>query len=839
MFKEKFKKQVEAPSGSKFILQGNAAFALGVVHAGYHAVDGYPGTPSTEVIDKSLAYVQDRIKVGWSVNEAVATAVAVGHSIAGSDSVVTMKIPGVFQAGDPITTSAFYTSDAGALVIYAASDYVPSSTQHVIDARYFFASARIPVLEPRNHQDMYEIAWYAADISKKFNTPVVVLASGILAHSEGLVTTIDSRLVEPKPIKENLHDWMLLPPIARANYNKATTERIPEIIKWAENSKLIEETTGSDNFGIIVSGESDIIVREALLSAGLDPSILSLSIPYPFPEGRVKNFASKVEGKLFVIEDGDKFLEEKIKLEGIAIIGKDKYSTITDWTPEMVLEFLSKHIDVKFSFIRKNIDVKSVMRPPSICPGCPYKAFGLTVKKLKKQGKIYGSFGEIGCSTLLYFLDAIDTVLCMGASDSMRQGFSISRPEMASKTISVIGDSCECHSGLDSTRNAVFRNSSGVKVILDNRITAMTGGQPAPTSETNLAGIPNKFNLKEAVEAEKCRTIVADSYSIKDVEKVLTESLELAEKGEFTTVILEGPCVQEVERKKLARKVEFDLEKCKRCGLCNICPGISLDDANTPSYTNLCTNCGSNSHVCMQRCPFGAIGYIDESANSKKIAPKLPKISEIEKVEIDMKTLPESLRLAIRGIGGQGNLFFGKVLSELALRTPYSETHIVKGDTHGMAQLGGSVISTFGCGKVYSPILAPASADVLVVMEVSEVLRPGFLDLLKPGGKVIFNTFKALPATAEKKDYPELEDIEKALKEYDVIKIDANHIVYELGDKMGKTANVAVLGLLSTILPFSKIPEEIWLSAIMAVSPSDFIKSANQLAFNAGKSVLS
>ena len=136
---DKFRKMTEAVPESKFILQGNAAFALGVVHAGFHAADGYPGTPSTEVIDKSLAKVQDKIQVGWSVNEAVANAVAVGHSLAGYDSVVTMKIPGIFQAGDAISTSAFYTGKAGALVIFVASDYVPSSTQHVIDVRYFFA----------------------------------------------------------------------------------------------------------------------------------------------------------------------------------------------------------------------------------------------------------------------------------------------------------------------------------------------------------------------------------------------------------------------------------------------------------------------------------------------------------------------------------------------------------------------------------------------------------------------------------------------------------------------------------------------------------------------------
>jgi len=169
------------------------------------------------------------------------------------------------------------------------------------------------------------------------------------------------------------------------------------------------------------------------------------------------------------------------------------------------------------------------------------------------------------------------------------------------------------------------------------------------------------------------------------------------------------------------------------------------------------------------------------------------------------------------------------------MRTPYAEMNIIKGDTHGMAQLGGSVISTFGCGEVYSPVPAPNSADVLVVMEVSEVLRPGFLDLLKPGGTIILNEFAALPVGLDKKQYPDMPAIEKVLAGHDLIKLDAYGIARELGDETGRTANVVVLGLLSTIEPFNNIPENIWLSALMTVSPNDSIKSANQLAFKAGR----
>jgi indolepyruvate ferredoxin oxidoreductase alpha subunit len=831
---ERFNELVASAAGSKFILQGNEAFALGVIHAGFHAADGYPGTPSTEVIDRSLKYVQDVITVGWSVNEAVAVGVAIGHSMAGSDAVVTMKIPGVFQAADVITTSAFYTAAAGALVIYAATDYVPSSTQHVIDSRYFFSASRLPVIEPRNHQDMYEAARIAADISRKFNTPVIVLASGILAHSEGLVLTKKSRKIERRPLPEKLHAWMLMPEIARRNYNKATQERIPQISEWLETSPLVSEEKGKEDWGIVLCGESDIIVREALKNINKNPSILSLGMTYPLPKERIKKFASRIKGKIFVFEDGDRYLENQLRLLSIPVVGKEENSVITDWTPEMIIGQLSKHIDLNYTIKKQEFAIKAVSRPPSICPGCPYRAFALSVDILKKKKKLYAVFGDIGCSTLLHFLNALDTVCCMGASDSLRQGFVLSRPEYASKTISLIGDSCECHTGLDSTRNAIFRHTAGIKVILDNSITAMTGGQPAPSSKTNLAGVPNTFSLKRAVEAEGGRMVVVDSYNLKEVEKALVESLAEAEKGVYTTMILEGLCIQEVESKKKVRKISRNYDLCKRCQRCNICPGIEVDADKKPSFTSFCTFCGGSTPVCMQRCPFEAIIY-DENATEKTSQPVFEKVREIETLVTEKEKLAESMRLAIRGIGGQGNLFFGKALSEVVLRTPYSESNIVKGDTHGMAQLGGPVISTFSCGSVYSPVLAPGSVDVLIVMEIGEVLRPGFLELLKPNGTILFNNFSVLPVAMKREDYPDVDKIFDALKEYQVIKIDANKIAYGLGDSNGKTANVVVLGLLSSIAPFNSIPENVWLSALMAISPNDFIKATNKRSFEAGR----
>ena len=515
--------------------------------------------------------------------------------------------------------------------------------------------------------------------------------------------------------------------------------------------------------------------------------------------------------------------------------GKPEYSVLTDWTPQDVIDFLKDFIEIKAHKESTVPAIKPLVRPPSICPGCPFRGYALSAENLRKKGKLFAGFGEIGCSTLLFINKGIDTVLCMGGSDSMRQGFCLSRPEMASKVVSVIGDSCECHSGLDATRNGVFRNVPGVKVILDNSVTAMTGGQPAPTSYANLAGVPNKFRLKEAIAAEKCDVVAVNAYDLAGIEKALEKALDDAETGKFTNLVIEGPCQQIMDKSQKKRTIKIDTEKCKKCGRCNVCPGIKFDKEKGPEFTNMCINCGGNKQICMQRCPFGAIVPIEVTEKKAKTEAPAAIPAEIPEVSVKKELLPESIRIAIRGIGGQGNLFFGKILSEVALHTPYGETGIVKGDTHGMAQLGGSVISTFACGNVYSPILSPKSADVLVVMETSEVFCNGFLDLLKPDGTIILNRFESLPANAKKEDYPKIEDIRKALANYKVIETDVIETVAKIGDKSGKTANIAMLGLMSSIEPFSAIPKEIWLRALMKLSPTDAAKAANYAAFNAGR----
>lgn len=826
------KKLCVQESGEATVLQGNIAFAVGCVRAGIHAVDGYPGTPSTEVIDKGLNLVQDMISVGWSVNEAAAVGMGFGHTLAGSDCVITMKIPGLYQAGDPVASSAFFNIKRGALVYYLASDFTPSSTQHLVDPRPFLKSCFIPIYEPRNHQEMHEAAELAADISREFAVPICIMASGTLCHSEGLVRLCDKKIREKVEMDTPPKGFNTLPNFARQNYNQVIQKRTPALFTMVEKSPLNRWHKGSGKVGIITYGASDLMVREMQQSLGTDFDILSLAFTNPLPMELIRKFHASISGDVYVIEDGYRFLQDELESNKLPVIGKKAYDTVTEWTPELIAKHLDQNAPETVSS-----NAKPLGRPPMICAGCPYRLFGEEVKSLKKRNKIDAVFGDIGCNTLLFFMDAIDTNLCMGASEANRAGYVLSRPEKAGQVISVIGDGTECHSGMDATRNTLFRNIPGVKVILNNHWTAMTGGQPSSTSPVNLAGDTNTFDLESTLKAHGAKVITINAYNRKEIKKALPEALALGEKGGFVTLIIEGTCIRKMPKLEWGIKMSVDADICLRCGLCQICPGIQADKDGLPFHNAFCSGCVGQGSACAQMCPVGAISpeKKEEKATSEVQLPAAPE--EILQPPLP-ENLPEKLSVAIRGVGGQGNLFFGRVLTQLAFLTGYGDTNIVKGETHGMAQMGGPVISTFSCGKVSSPMLLPGTVDCLVSMEISEVLRDGFITMLKPGGTILLTTTKIYPYGIAEEDYPTETDILAPLKNYNVIKLDVLATAIKLGDAGGRSGNVVMLGALSTLTPFSHFPTEYWLQALKIVSPKPEIWTANYAAFSAGQNLM-
>ena len=825
----------EEKENTPYVVQGNIAFASGCVRAGIDAVEGYPGTPSTEVIDKGLAKVQDKIRVGWAVNEAVAAGMGVGVSLAGKDAVVTMKIPGVFQAGDVFTSASSYSVERGGLVFYIASDFTPNSTQHLVDPRYLYKSCFLPVFEPRNHQEMHDAAKIAVEMSREFKTAVVVHASGLLCHSEGLIRLIPQEKRPEAPVGD-FKAMNSLPGNARKSFDRIMDERMPKLQDFVDNSPLNKEYKGSGKKGVITYGSGALYMEEYKEVVDNDIDVLSLAFTNPLPMEKIKAFVQRIQaqgGDVYVLEDGYRFVEESCLMAGLKVIGKPVFTKTTEWTFAGIVEFLGGKCE------KVKADVVPMPRPPMICAGCPYRLVGILLNRLRKQDKIDAIFGDIGCNTLLYFMNASDTCLAMGASESMRAGYVAVKPEKQGRVVSLLGDGTECHTGLDATRNSLFHHIGGLKIILDNEWIAMTGGQASPSSPVNLGGQASPFNLVQALEAEGAECLIADAYNYKELQVKLKEALEKASHGDkLVALIIKGTCIRKVPVSEKKARPELDPTKCISCRSCLICPGINFDDKKKPVWNNLCTSCASGAAVCMQMCPKGAIHQADREIAVKCAGQKeclLTAPQEILCEDVQREKLPKRLSLAIRGVGGQGNLFFGKALAQLAFLAGYDNENIVKGETHGMAQMGGPVISTFACGHAYSPELAPLSADCLIVMEKSEVLRPGFLSMLKKGGTVILAETKILPQGQSMANYPSDTAIDNALKDFHVIRVDVLAKALSLGDKQGKCANVVMLGMLSKTAPFDSIPECVWLKALKGLSPKAEIWEINYKAFMLGR----
>ena len=620
--------------------------------------------------------------------------------------------------------------------------------------------------------------------------------------------------------------------MARAHYNSVLETRLPGLNEMVEKSPLNKKIEGSGKVGVVTCGVNTMFVQEVKQAYNLDAVVLSLGFTNPLPEKLIRDFCNSISGDIYVVEDGTTYIQDKLEMMGVKVKGKDALSNVTEYEPERVANLMGIQTGAHAHL------PQAVKRPPLICAGCPYRLFAEVVSKMKERGKVKHLFGDIGCNALLYFLNAMDTGLAMGASEAERAGYVLAKPDMADKCISIIGDSTECHSGMDATRSTMFRNVPGVKVVLDNYWTAMTGGQPAPSSPVNLAGEPNNYDMVDELKGMGVDAEVVDAYDVKAIRKTVRQALKKAGEGKFSTLVVRGACIKKIPSSEKGIKLKIDKEKCEQCETCQICPGTEMGPDGFPTYNNLCSGCGSHTPSCMQLCPFGAIEYLTDEDTKQSIEPAFAEPPEIVDIPIDRTQLPESLSLAIRGIGGQGNLFFGRVLTQLAFLAGYDETNVVKGETHGMAQMGGPVISTFSCGNVYSPVLLPGKADCLVCMEMSELLRPGFLDLLAEGRTILCAETQVVPQTITPDQYPAPELMRKHACQYNLIEIDVLGKALEIGDTTGRIANVVMMGALSKISPIDVFPMELWLKALQLVTPRPNLWAANYAAFQAGREMV-
>ncbi|WP_026895888.1 indolepyruvate ferredoxin oxidoreductase subunit alpha [Clostridiisalibacter paucivorans] len=585
----------------KKLLTGNEAVARGAYEAGVTFASAYPGTPSTEILENIALY--DEIYSEWAPNEKVAVEATVGASIAGARAMAAMKHVGLNVAADPFFTFA-YTGVNGGCIIVSADDPGMHSSQNEQDNRYFAKAAKVPMLEPSDSQEAKDFVKVGYEISEKYDVPVLLRLTTRICHSKGMVDMDDRKDVEIKEYTKDIPKYVAAPANARVLHVKLE-EKLKELEKFSNETELNKIEWNDKKIGIVTSGIAYQYAKEAF---GKEASYLKLGFTFPLPKDKIRDFSKKVE-KLYVIEELEPYIETEIRAMGIEVTGKDKLPVVGELNPDIIAKTL---LDDITPIIDMDED-KVVGRPPTMCAGCPHRGFFYELSK-KKDVVVTG---DIGCYTLGASppLLATDTVICMGASISAGHGFkqASEKNNRSKKVFSVIGDSTFFHSGITGLLDIVYNNGNVTVVILDNRITGMTGHQENPGTGYTIKGEPTEeIDLVKLCEAVGIKDInIINPLDLKETREAIDRSMSLDKPN---VIITKWPCVlkkmkaEEIEEYKLNdRKICYvDNEECKKCKMCLKvgCPAISFDPSVGAIIDDaMCVGCD----VCLQVCPFGAI----------------------------------------------------------------------------------------------------------------------------------------------------------------------------------------------------------------------------------------
>ena len=573
----------------KQLMLGNEAVARGLYEGGCSFVSSYPGTPSTEITECAAKYPE--IYAEWAPNEKVAVEAAFGASLAGKRSFCGMKHVGLNVAADPLFTISYTGVNAG-MIIGVADDAGMHSSQNEQDSRNYAKAAKLPMLEPSDSAEGIAFAKLAYEISERFDTPVLLKMCTRVAHSQSIVKLSDRMESAQKPYEKNPPKYIMMPGFAKKRH-PIVEARLRAIAEYAETADFNRWEKGTDRkLGIITSSTSYQYVREVCKD---DVSVLKLGMIWPLPDQKLKDFAASVD-RVVVVEELDGFIESYCKTLGINVEGKNLFSNIGELSQNLIAEALGLE-SPKGSALDENIPA----RPPVMCAGCPHRGIYYTLKKLKLN-----VIGDIGCYTLgaVAPLNAIDSVICMGASVSGIHGFNKANNGATDKnTVAVIGDSTFMHSGMTGLVNIAYNDSNSTVIILDNSITGMTGHQQNPTTGFNLKGDPAaKVDLEALCHALGIRRVrVVDPYNLAQCEEAIKEELAA---DEASVIISRRPCAL-LKYVKHNAPLKVDSEKCKSCKMCMKigCPAISIVDGKAVIDNTLCTGCG----VCRQLCKFGAL----------------------------------------------------------------------------------------------------------------------------------------------------------------------------------------------------------------------------------------
>ncbi len=469
---------------ARMLLSGDEAVAAAAFDAGVTLGTGYPGTPSTEILE---AFSKLGGKAQWSPNEKVAMEVGLGAAYAGAAVLVTMKHVGVNVAADPLFTAA-YTGVTGALVMISADDPGMASSQNEQDNRHYAVSAAVPMIEPSDSQEAYDFLIAAYDVSRRWKIPVIFRMTTRVCHSKSLVSRRQFPAPPAADFVRDIKGRVMIPAYARAAHRRLR-QKLAEMAQWNETSNLTVRTAGDKSLGIITSGISYFHTCEAAPQA----SFLKLGMTYPLPLNAIRAFAASVD-RCLVIEEGDPWMVDALLAAGIKVEGKAEPFRFGELNVDRVRRIINRDTSPEPAPARG--------KPPQLCMGCPYRT---VFEVLRKLDCIVS--GDIGCYTLgvLPPFEAMDTCVCMGASLGVGLGMRHVLPEaQARRVVSIIGDSTFVHSGISGLVEMIYNPpaTGHLLIILDNGTTAMTGQQEHPGTGRTLTHDPTgKVTLEKIAQS--------------------------------------------------------------------------------------------------------------------------------------------------------------------------------------------------------------------------------------------------------------------------------------------------------------------------------------------------
>jgi len=570
------------PNPERQFMSGNEAVARGAWEAGCRVAAAYPGTPSTEILEYASTYPD--MYSEWSVNEKVSLEVAIGASLAGSRALCAMKHVGLNVASDALMTQTLI-GVGGGLVIAVADDVGLSSSQNEQDSRHWGRFAHVPILEPADSQEAYEMVQHAFELSERFDTPVILRLTTRTCHVKAVVTPGERQERPVAGFRKNPARMVMTPGNAQHRI-PMMFEREKRLAEHSETSELNFIEEGSDTrVGFVTSGTTYMHVLESFPNA---PRI-KLGLSYPPPMEKIRALAEKVD-QLVVVEEVEPILETEIKAAGIQVLGKEILPRIGELSPNVLRPPIQKLLGETAEAepeAKQPVEllppIKVFPRPPTMCVACPHLGIYYCISKLRNTAIA----GDIGCYTLGAGQpwNALDTCVCMGASMGVAHGIDKGRGEADAKTkvLAVIGDSTFMHLGIQGLLDMVYNGSNVTVLLLDNRTVAMTGGQENPGSGRDIHGNEaprvDFRKLAESVGVKPERIHEVDTYELPTMFKALRQEVKV---DDVSLIITNQPCVLIED---FAKKPPYtvDAEKCTGCSNCLAvgCPAISVTRRET------------------------------------------------------------------------------------------------------------------------------------------------------------------------------------------------------------------------------------------------------------------